>query len=360
VSGLRRDVVASATQAGVRQPKSKIPALESFEMSQHALTSTINCPDDVAERLKSEKHHVGALGHHPKENHGMKIGVDMGGTKIEIIALDDAGRILYRQRIRTPARYSDTLDCLTNLVDGAEASLGRKGTVGLGMKGSIDAEGRAKVSADCINGRPFITDVENRLSRKIRFANDANCFALSEAIDGAGAECGVVFGVILGTGCGGGLAVNGKILPGANSIAGEWGHNRMPFATAQELEELRNCIQCGVPGCIETYLCGTAFKDLFGPFAGGPSSGPDTENSPAASGPQDEYCDRLARGLSTVINIVDPEVIVLGGGISNNRFIYEKTPQLLKNYVVGGECTTPVCQALHGDSSGVRGAAWLW
>lgn len=292
----------------------------------------------------------------------MKIGLDVGGTKIEIIAIDDAGKVFYRKRAPTPDSYIDTLNCLADLVEGVEQRVGRKGTVGLGMKGSLDAEGRAKVSATCINGKPLVTDVEKRLNREIRCANDASCFALSEAVDGAGAGSQVVFGVILGTGCGGGLAINGKIFAGANSVAGEWGHNPMPFATAQELKGLRNCIQCAVPGCIETYLCGTAFEDLFESYSGARLSGPDIDRLPAAGDSEatDEYCDRLARGLSTVINILDPEVIVVGGGISNNPFIYEKTPPLLNNYVVGGVCTTPVRKALHGDASGVRGAAWLW
>ena len=292
----------------------------------------------------------------------MKIGLDLGGTKIEIIAIDDAGQVLYRKRAPTPDSYTGTLNCLVDLVEGAEQRVGRKGTVGLGMKGSIDANGRAKVSAECISDKPFVADVEKLLNRNIRWANDANCFALSEAVDGAGAGSQVVFGVILGTGCGGGLAINGKIFPGANSVAGEWGHNPMPFATAQELKGLRNCIQCAAPGCIETYLCGAAFEDLFESFLGAGGTGRNIDSLPAAkdSKATDEYCDRLARGLSTVIHILDPEVIVVGGGISNNPFIYDKTPQLLNNYVVGGECKTPVRKALHGDASGVRGAAWLW
>ena len=292
----------------------------------------------------------------------MRIGVDMGGTKIEIVALDDAGQVLYQKRDPTPDSYIDTLNCLADLVAGAEQHLCRQGTVGLGMKGSIDANGRAKVSANCINGKPFVADVEKLLDRNIRIANDAGCFALSEAVDGAGAGCQVVFGVILGTGCGGGLAINGRIFSGANSVAGEWGHNPMPYASVEELKGLRNCIQCAAPGCIETYLCGAAFEDLFESFLGARLSGRDIDSSPATrdSRAMDEYCDRLARGLSTVINILDPEVIVVGGGISNHPFIYEKTPQLLSNYVVGGECATPVRKALHGDASGVRGAAWLW
>jgi len=292
----------------------------------------------------------------------MRIGVDMGGTKIEIVALDEAGKVLYQKRVPTPERYIDTLKCLAALIEETEQHLCRQGTVGIGMKGSLDAKGQAKVSANCINGKPFAADVEKLIDREIRVANDANCFALSEAVDGAGAGSQVVFGVILGTGCGGGLAIDGKIFAGANSVAGEWGHNPMPFATAQELKGLRNCIQCAVPGCIETYLCGTAFEDLFESFSGARLSGRDIDRWPAAgdSKATDEYCDRLARGLSTLINVLDPEVIVVGGGISNHPFIYEKTPPLLNNYVVGGKCTTPMRKALHGDASGVRGAAWLW
>lgn len=292
----------------------------------------------------------------------MRIGLDMGGTKIEIVALDDAGDVRYRQRAPTPDGYADTLDCLADLVGGAEHRLGSQATVGIGMKGTIDTKGRAKVSASCIIGKPFAADVQKRLNREVRIANDANCFALSEAVDGAGAGSRVVFGVILGTGCGGGLVIDGKIIPGANHIAGEWGHNSMPLSTAEELKGLRDCIQCARPGCIETYLSGTAFEDLFESFSGIRLSGREIDSLPQTkdSGAMHEYCHRLARGLSTVINILDPDVIVVGGGISNNPFIYEKTPKLLKNYVAGGECITPLLKARHGDASGVRGAAWLW
>jgi len=292
----------------------------------------------------------------------VRIGIDMGGTKIEIVALDEAGEVLYQKRVPTPDSYTHTLNCLADLIEGAEQRLSSKGTVGLGMKGSIDARGQAKVSANCMNGKPFAADMKRLLNREIRIANDASCFALSEAVDGAGAGHQVVFGVILGTGCGGGLVINGKIFPGANRIAGEWGHNPMPYSTAQELRGLRDCIQCARPGCIETYLCGAAFEDLFESFLGARLSGREIDSLPATrdSKAMDEYCDRLARGLSTVINILDPGAIVVGGGISNNPHIYENTPKLLNNYVAGGECTTPLLKALHGDSSGVRGAAWLW
>ena len=292
----------------------------------------------------------------------MRIGIDLGGTKIEIVTLDEAGEVLYRKRVQTPAKYRQTLNCLTDLVEGAEQRLGQRGTVGLGMKGSIDAKGQAKVSNTCINGKPFVADLQKLLNREIRIANDASCFALSEAVDGAGAGHRVVFGVILGTGCGGGLVIDGRIFPGANRIAGEWGHNPMPFSTEQERMGLRDCIQCARPGCIETYLNGAAFEDLFESVSGVRLSGREIDSLPATgdSGAMNEYCHRLARGLSTVINLLDPDVIVVGGGISNNQHIYEKTPPLLKNYVAGGECATPLLKALHGDASGVRGAAWLW
>ena len=172
----------------------------------------------------------------------------------------------------------------------------------------------------------------------------------------------MVFGAILGTGCGGGLVIDAKIVTGANRIAGEWGHNPMPLSTAEERKGLRDCIQCARPGCIETYLNGIAFEDLFESVSGTRMSGREIDSLPQTkdSRAMDEYCHRLARGLSTVINILDPDVIVVGGGISNNPYIYEKTPKLLKNYVAGGECTTPLLKARHGDASGVRGAAWLW
>lgn len=292
----------------------------------------------------------------------MRLGIDMGGTKIEIIALNDDGKERYRHRVSTPVNYADTLNCLADLVEGAEQRLGSRGSIGIGMKGSIDARGRAKVSASCLIGQPFAADIQKRLEREIRIANDANCFALSEAVDGAGAGSRVVFGIILGTGCGGGLVIDCKIVPGLNRIAGEWGHNPMPLSTADELKGLRDCIQCARPGCIETYLNGTAFEDLFESYSGTRSSGQEIDSLPSTrkSGAMDEYSHRLARGLSTVINLLDPEVIVVGGGISNNPYIYEMTPKLLKNYVAGGECTTPLLKARHGDASGVRGAAWLW
>lgn len=292
----------------------------------------------------------------------MRIGIDMGGTKIEIVTLDETGEVLYQKRVPTPDNYTSTLNCLVDLIEGTEQRFGRKGTVGLGMKGSINAKGQAKVSANCMNGKPFAADMEKLLNREIRIANDASCFALSEAVDGAGAGHQVVFGVILGTGCGGGLVIDGKVFPGANRIAGEWGHNPMPYSTAEELRGLRDCIQCARPGCIETYLCGTAFEDLFESFSGARLRGREIDSLPATkdSKAMDEYCDRLARGLSTVINILDPGAIVVGGGISNNPHIYEKTPKRLNKYVTGGECTTPLLKALHGDASGVRGAAWLW
>ena len=296
----------------------------------------------------------------------MRIGIDLGGTKIEVIAFGDNGEVLFRDRVATPQEdYSGTLQVIAELVVRLERELGRQGTVGIGMPGAISpATGLVKNSNSvCLNGQRFDRDLERLLRRPLRIANDANCFALSEATDGAAAGAEVVFGVILGTGTGGGVAVRGAILAGANAIAGEWGHNPLPWPHPEELPG-PPCY-CGKSGCIETYLSGPGLVRDFR-AAGGRSISALEIGAQAESG--DEYADavlaryedRLARGLASVINILDPDMIVVGGGLSNIKRLYTEVPRLWSQYVFSDKITTQLVQARFGDSSGVRGAAWLW
>ena len=296
----------------------------------------------------------------------MRIGIDLGGTKIEVIAFGDSGEVLFRDRVATPQEdYSGTLQVIAELVVRLERELGRQGTVGIGMPGAISpATGLVKNSNSvCLNGQRFDRDLERLLRRPLRIANDANCFALSEATDGAAAGAEMVFGVILGTGTGGGVAVRGAILTGANAIAGEWGHNPLPWPHPEELPG-PPCY-CGKSGCIETYLSGPGLARDFR-AAGGRSISALEIGAQAESG--DEYADavlaryedRLARGLASVINILDPDVIVVGGGLSNIKRLYTEVPRLWNQYVFSDTITTQLVQARFGDSSGVRGAAWLW
>ena len=296
----------------------------------------------------------------------MRIGIDLGGTKIEVIAFGDSGEVLFRDRVATPQEdYSGTLQVIAELVVRLERELDRQGTVGIGMPGAISpATGLVKNSNSvCLNGRRFDRDLERLLRRPLRIANDANCFALSEATDGAAAGAEMVFGVILGTGTGGGVAVRGAILTGANAIAGEWGHNPLPWPHPEELPG-PPCY-CGKSGCIETYLSGPGLARDFR-AAGGRSISALEIGAQAESG--DEYADavlaryedRLARGLASVINILDPDMIVVGGGLSNIKRLYTEVPRLWSQYVFSDKITTQLVQARFGDSSGVRGAAWLW
>jgi fructokinase len=296
----------------------------------------------------------------------MRIGIDLGGTKIEVIAFGDSGEVLFRDRVATPQEdYSGTLQVIAELVVRLERELGLQGTVGIGMPGAISpATGLVKNSNSvCLNGRRFDRDLERLLRRPLRIANDANCFALSEATDGAAAGAEVVFGVILGTGTGGGVAVRGAILTGANAIAGEWGHNPLPWPHPEELPG-PPCY-CGKSGCIETYLSGPGLARDFR-AAGGRSISALEIGAQAESGNEyadavlARYEDRLARGLASVINILDPDVIVVGGGLSNIKRLYTEVPRLWSQYVFSDKITTQLVQARFGDSSGVRGAAWLW
>jgi fructokinase len=272
----------------------------------------------------------------------MRLGIDLGGTKTEIIALDDSGHELLRRRVATPrGDYPATVATIAGLVQGAESELGRRGTVGIGIPG---AESRVtglikNANSTWLIGQPLRRDLESALGREVRLANDANCFALSEAVDGAAAGLEVVFGVILGTGVGGGIVVRNQVVVGANAIAGEWGHNPMPG------EHHHAECYCGRKGCIELYLSGPALA--------------------ADGGASDEaalqrYEQRLARALALVINILDPDAIVLGGGLSNIDRLYETVPELWQAHVFSDHVATHLLKNRHGDSSGVRGAAWLW
>ena len=296
----------------------------------------------------------------------LRLGVDLGGTKIEVAALDAAGAVRHRARVATPkGDYAATLAAIAALVEDAERALGERGTVGIAMPGAISlATGRVKnANSTWLNGRPLKEDLERRLAREVRLANDANCFALSEAVDGAGRGAAVVFGVILGTGVGGGIVAHGRILEGANSIAGEWGHNPLPLPGADD-HPLPLCY-CGRRACIETYLSGPGLSADHA-RAGGERA-PAEEivrraeaGDAACAATLARYAGRLARALATVINVLDPDVIVLGGGLSAIGRLYDEVPRRWGEHVFSDEVRTRLVPPAHGDASGVRGAAWLW
>jgi len=297
----------------------------------------------------------------------VRIGIDLGGTKIEALAIDSAGRELARKRIASPRDYTLTLEAIRALVGEIEAGLGVQARVGIGTPGAVSpATGLVKnANSTELNGHPLVPDLAQALGREVRVANDADCFALSEASDGAGAGRRVVFGVILGTGVGGGLVVDGRLRVGPNAITGEWGHNELPSRTEAALPD--TVCYCGRRRCIETYVSGPALAADHARVAAA-SAALDARRIVAlaragdaqARAAFDRYCRRLASALATVINIVDPDVIVLGGGLSQVDELYPALPPLLGEYVFSDRCDTPVVRNLHGDSSGVRGAAWLW
>jgi fructokinase len=294
-----------------------------------------------------------------------QIGIDLGGTKIEAIALAADAVVAPRRRISTPRDYTGTLDAITRLVAELEAETGRTGTVGIGIPGVVTrATGLVKnANSTWLNGRPLQADLQARLARPVRVANDANCFALSEAIDGAGRGFETVFGVILGTGVGGGIAIRQRLHDGPNQIAGEWGHNPLPWPDPAELPG-PSCY-CGRTGCIETFLSGPGLS-LDHEAATGEHLEPAVMVERAARGDAAaeatlrRYESRMARGLASIINVVDPDVIVLGGGLSNIGRLYERVPELWAAFVFSDRVVTRLVRNLHGDSSGVRGAAWLW
>ena len=296
----------------------------------------------------------------------MRIGIDLGGTKTESVAIDDAGTERVRLRVSTPSRgYDEIIASIVGLVRDTEAQVGQTGTVGIGIPGAMSpATGLVKnANTVVLIGHPLDRDLARALGRPVRVANDANCFALSEASDGAGAGARVVFGVIVGTGTGGGLVVDGKLLTGPHAIAGEWGHNPLPWP--RDDERPGPPCYCGRSGCIETFLAGPSLARDHRLHTGETRDASDIAQraeagDAAAVASMIRYEDRMARSLASVINLLDPDVIVLGGGLSNIARLYREVPLRLGQYVFSDTVSTPILPARHGDSSGVRGAAWLW
>ena len=296
----------------------------------------------------------------------MRIGIDLGGTKIEAIAIEADGSVLRRIRVNTPAGdYQATLMTIHQLVRDLEAELGAQGSVGVATPGAISpSTGLLKNSnSTCLNGKPLDRDLADVLERPVRMANDADCFALSEAADGAARGAGTVFGVILGTGTGGGIVVQGQLLSGPNAIAGEWGHNPLPWP--RDDERPGPTCYCGKQGCIETFLSGPGLaldheRQYAQELSARQIAERATREDPQCLATLARYEDRLARALASVINILDPDVIVLGGGVSNIERLYQQVPTLWSAYVFSDDVKTRLVRARHGDSSGVRGAAWLW
>ncbi len=301
----------------------------------------------------------------------IRIGIDLGGTKIEGIALSEAGEELFRHRIATPqADYESTLQSIAGLIQQIETTVDDRGTVGICTPGALSpSTGLMRNSNSvCLNGKALLTDLEDLLQREIRIANDANCFALSEATDGAARDASVVFGVIIGTGTGAGIVIDKKLLVGPNAIAGEWGHNPLPWPSYNELPGA-DCY-CGKSGCIETWLSGPGIvrdykshniaQDDTGRLDAEALDNKARLGDKAAIETFLRYENRMARSLAHVINILDPEVIVLGGGMSNIKRLYKNVPELWGNYVFSDTVNTKLLAPVYGDSSGVRGAAWLW
>ncbi|GAB7214948.1 fructokinase [Dickeya oryzae] len=299
----------------------------------------------------------------------MRIGIDLGGTKIEVIALTNDGEEAFRHRVATPRHdYRQTLLAIANLIEMAEQATGQGGSVGIGIPGTLSpVTGRVKnANSVWLNQQPLDQDLAQRLGRPVRVANDANCFAVSEAVDGAAAGASKVFAVIIGTGCGAGMALDGRVHSGRNGVAGEWGHNPLPWMDEDEWRDQQAMpCYCGRTGCIETFISGTGFGMDYQRLSGHARHGHEIialaeQGDRLAEQALQRYEQRLAKALAHIVNVLDPDVIVLGGGMSNVKGLYDTVPALLKQWVFGGECDTPVRQAMHGDSSGVRGAAWLW
>lgn len=338
----------------------------------------------------------------------MRIGIDLGGTKTEIVCLNDEnGKELYKQRVPSPkGDYKKTVKNIADIVHLAEKTLGKKGTVGVGIPGCIsNVTGKVKnANSTWLNGQFFDKDLAKALKREVRVENDANCFVLSEATDGAGEGASVVYGVIIGTGCGSGIVANKNILSGVNGIGGEWGHNPLPFPLVNKEDTADNYFvfdhgedqtqvissiykdngspdyftkhevmneypgpqcYCGKRGCLETWISGTGFKNDYQRVTHNELSTHDIitamqRGEPDAVAALERYVDRLARGLAGVINIMDPDVVILGGGMGNVNELYKMVPKVWRKYIFSDTVTTSLLPPLHGDSSGVRGAAWLW
>ena len=295
-----------------------------------------------------------------------RIGIDLGGTKIEAAAVDPDGAVHFSRRVATPpGNYRATIEAITALVELIERRIGETAPIGIGIPGAISPiTGLVKnANSTWLIGQPLQRDLESLVGRPVRLANDANCFALSEATDGAAAGMATVFGVILGTGVGGGIATEGRILAGANGISGEWGHNPLPWPTAEERPG--PVCYCGRSGCVETFLSGPALTADHLRHSGKRLSSAEVAAF-AAQGDAEcgatlrRYMDRLARGLASVINLIDPDAIVLGGGLSGISALYEEVPRLWRPYIFSDEVVTRLLPPVHGDASGVRGAAWLW
>ena len=298
----------------------------------------------------------------------MRIGIDLGGTKIEGIALNDAGQVLIRKRIDAPqGNYQNTLIAIVNLISDIEEKTQLKGSVGIGIPGTISPKTDLVKNANSVwlINKPLQTDLESMLKREIRIENDANCFVVSEATDGAAKDAEIVFGVIIGTGTGGGIFIRGQSIIGANAIAGEWGHNPLPWPTQDELPG-RDCY-CGKQGCIETWLSGTGFANdhkehnhLDKIITAKEIILLANNDDETATASLKRYEERMAKSLASIINVIDPDVIVLGGGMSNIQSLYENVPKLWGKYIFSDHVSTQLVSPKHGDSSGVRGAAWLW
>lgn len=299
------------------------------------------------------------------KNSNLRMGIDLGGTKIELAALGADGAMQLRRRIASPSGdYAAIIEAIGALVDEAERDLGARGSVGVATPGAASlATGRMKnANSTVLNGRALREDLEARLARPVRLANDANCFALSEARDGAARGADVAFGVILGTGVGGGIVVRGQLVQGVNSIAGEWGHNPLPLPDADD-RPLPSCY-CGRSGCIEAYLSGPGLAAEHARHGERLDAAQIVARAAAgdarSSATLERYEERLARSLASVINVLDPDVIVLGGGLSNIQRLYQRVPRLWGRYVFSDDVRTRLVPPMHGDSGGVRGAAWLW
>ena len=293
----------------------------------------------------------------------MRIGIDLGGTKTEILALEKGGAIRLRRRIATPRDYDSLLRALYELVTVAEAQLGTRASVGMAIPGSecFGSNLIKNANTTYLIGRPLRLDLEKALARPVRLANDANCFALSEASDGAAKDAGTVFGVIAGTGVGGGVVVDGKVLGGAHGVGGEWGHIPLPAPSAKEVDDAPVCY-CGKRGCLEVWCSGPGLAADFNRATGHEAKAEEIAASSGADerAAMDRWLDRFGRGIATMVNILDPDVIVMGGGLSNVERLYRELPPLVEKYAfnLGGQ--PRIVKNMHGDSSGVRGAAWLW